>query len=395
MRHKTLKQLLFLILVGLAGLAAYLYFQPVPTVGPQVISVVPPATQAINLPWPATGQAAIGADGYGVLASHNNSGAVPIASLAKVITALAVLQKKPLALSTQGPELTIDSTDVGYYNNYFSQGGSVAKVSLGEKLSEYQALQAMLIPSGNNMADSLARWIFGSPEAYVAYANQMISTMGLSKTLVGDASGFGDSTTSTADELVKIGLKALQNPVIAQIVGQPTATLPVAGEIKNVNWLLGDSGVVGIKTGNTDKAGGCYLFAANRQVQGHQITVVGAVLGTPQLNDAIAAAKTLLQASDNDFSLVAPIHKGDVLATYHTAWGVTARATASKDLSLLVWKGKDIKIVNEPDSLSSPVKSGAAAGIVSLESSGQTTKTNLTLTQNLPAPSIFWRIFHN
>jgi len=84
----------------------------------------------------------------------------------------------------------------------------VAKVSLGEKLSEYQALQAMLIPSGNNMADSFGRgWIFGSPEAYVTYANQMISTMGLNKTLVGDAaSGFGDSTTSTADEIgLKIG----------------------------------------------------------------------------------------------------------------------------------------------------------------------------------------------
>jgi D-alanyl-D-alanine carboxypeptidase (penicillin-binding protein 5/6) len=45
-------------------------------------------------------------------------------------------------------------------------------VQLGEELSEYQALQALLLPSANNIAETLARWAFGSIDAYNAYANQ-------------------------------------------------------------------------------------------------------------------------------------------------------------------------------------------------------------------------------
>jgi D-alanyl-D-alanine carboxypeptidase (penicillin-binding protein 5/6) len=393
MLKMSFKRSLSWLLIIVLGIGIYLYLRPVPAAAPLSQIAVAPKTQPISLPWPSGGQAALGASGYGVLATNNVSSPAPIASIAKVITALAVLHKKPLTPGSQGPDLAIDSTDVGYYNDYYSQGGSVAKVALGEKLSEYQALQAMLIPSGNNIADSLARWAFGSPADYLIYANQMVKDMGLAKTTVGDASGFGDSTTSTADELVKIGLAALQNPIIAQVVDEPSAIVPAAGEIKNVNWLLGDSGIVGIKTGNTDKAGGCYLFAAKRQVRGQTLTVVGAILGAPQLNDAISAAKPLLQSADNGFTLVTPIHKDQALGGYRTPWGATAQAKAAKDLSLLVWKGEDLKILNQPNTLSAPVQSGSNVGTVAIKSSGQTAKTNLTLSQNLPAPSIFWRIF--
>jgi D-alanyl-D-alanine carboxypeptidase (penicillin-binding protein 5/6) len=100
----------------------------------------------------------------------------------------------------------------------------VVKVAAGEQISEYQALQAMLLPSANNMADSLARWAFGSPADYVTYANGIIKKMGLSHTVVGNTNGFDDTTTSTADDLVMIGLQAMRNPVIADIVSQSTAS---------------------------------------------------------------------------------------------------------------------------------------------------------------------------
>ncbi|MBX4197380.1 D-alanyl-D-alanine carboxypeptidase [Candidatus Saccharibacteria bacterium] len=389
-----MRRIVFLTLMLLLAVGAYLYMRPVPVAGPLSQIVVRPKTQATDLAWPSPGQAAIGASGYGLLAAHDTDSPVPIASVAKVITALAVLQKSPISPDAKTPLLTIYQTDVDSYHYYLSQNGSVAPVSLGENLSEYQALQALLIPSANNVADSLTRWLFGSDSNYVAYANQMLKGMGLTKTTVGDASGFADNTTSTADELVKLGLKAMQNPVIAKIVSQPVATIPVAGDIKNVNWLLGDSGIVGIKTGNTDKAGGCYLFAAKRQVQNQTVTVVGAILGVGELNDAISDAKPLLESANHGFGLVTPVHKGQVLGNYRTAWGSSAQAKASKDLSLLVWKGKDIKILNEPDTLTAPVKSGSIVGKVSAVSSGVSTKTNLVLDGGLSGPSLFWRIFH-
>ena len=393
MRHKARNRLLTLILVLIAALGAYLYMRPVPAVKPLSQIVTPPKTQAVAMAWPAGGQAAIGAVGYGVLAVHNTTTPVSIASIAKIITVMAILQQKPLAIGAQGPTIVLDDTDLGYYNYYYLNDGSAAKVAVGENLSEYQALQGMLLPSANNIADSLVRWAFGSPVAYAAYANQMIKAMGLTNTTVGSASGFADDTTSTADDLVKIGIKALANPVIAQVVNQQTANIPVAGDIKNVNWLLGTDGVVGIKTGNTDKAGGCYLFAANRQIQGKTITMVGAVLGAPDLNGAISAASPLLAASDSGFTSLKLINKGQALGSYKAPWGPKVQAAAANDLSMLVWKGQDIKILNSLSPVTASSKAGSVAGKVTVQSGQQVVSSSTLLTQNLPGPSWSWRLF--
>jgi D-alanyl-D-alanine carboxypeptidase (penicillin-binding protein 5/6) len=376
---KPRSRLFICLIVGLLIIGAYL--------------LTPPKTRAISLPWPATAQAALGAQDYGVLESHNAPSPVPIASVAKVITALAILQKKPLTLGAQGPNLTLDATDVAFYNNYLSQDGSTAKVAEGEVISEYQALQALLIPSANNMADSLVRWAFGSPSAYVTYADQMLKNGGLTKTLVGDSSGFGDTTYSTADEIVKIGLAAMNNPVVSQIVSQPTATIPVAGEVKNVNWLLGSDGVVGIKTGNTEKAGGCYLVAANHQIAGQEVKLVAAVLDASDLNTAIKSADDLIKNADAGFEKITLLRKNQVVGAYKTAWGDNSKVELAQDLSILVWKGKDIKILNNLDALSPPAKANQVVSTISAESGNQSAKASLVLSKDLSNPPITWRLF--
>jgi D-alanyl-D-alanine carboxypeptidase (penicillin-binding protein 5/6) len=281
-----------------------------------------------------------------------------------------------------------------YFNYYYLNDGSAAKVAVGEQISEYQALEGMLLPSANNLADSLGRWAFGSGTAYTAYANKMLKSMGLAQTTAGGPSGFADDTTSTAGDLVKIGLQAMANPIIAQIVEQPSATIPTAGEVKNLNWLLGSDGINGVKTGNTDKAGGCYLFAANRQVQGRSVLVIGAILGASDLNNAITAAKPLLAAADSGFVLTTPVHKGQVVGTYKTPWEGSAQALATKDLSVLAWKDKDIQISDKPQPVSTPAEAGAPVGSISLQNVGLATSSSLVLSQELSGPSWRWRIFH-
>ncbi|MBX4201978.1 hypothetical protein KW803_03780 [Candidatus Saccharibacteria bacterium] len=199
--------MLVLVVIMVGGV--YLYARPISDIQPTSQIPIQPKTQSIALPWPSTGQAALGAKNYGVLASNNVDDAVPIASIAKVIAAMAVLQQKPLAAGAQGPMITLDSKDLDFYNYYYLNDGSAAKVALGEQISEYQALQAMLIPSANNLADSLTRWAFGSDTAYAAYANQMLKSMGLTNTAVAGASGFADDATSTASDLVTIGIAAI------------------------------------------------------------------------------------------------------------------------------------------------------------------------------------------
>jgi D-alanyl-D-alanine carboxypeptidase (penicillin-binding protein 5/6) len=77
-------------------------------------------------------------------------------------------------------------------------------------------------------------------------------------------------------------------PVFASIVATPSATLPVAGTVHNTNILLGQNGFVGVKTGSTAAAGGCFAFRAIRWIDGKRTTITGVVLGQPG-HDRIAA----------------------------------------------------------------------------------------------------------
>jgi serine-type D-Ala-D-Ala carboxypeptidase (penicillin-binding protein 5/6) len=391
MLSSGLKRFIWPLTAVILAFLAYLYLRPVPAVSPVSQIEAVPKTQPTNLPWPAAGQAAIGAVGYGVLAQHNTGTPVLIGSTAKVITALAVLKQKPISANGPGPTIALGQDDVSLFEYYYTHNGSVTNVANSEQISELQALQSMLIPSSNNMADSLAKWAFGSVDSYVNYANKMVKDMGLTNTHIADTNGFSDTTTSTASDLVKVGAAAMGNSVISQIVNQSSAQVPVMGTIKNTNYALGKDNIVGIKTGNTDKAGGCYIFASKRVIDGHQITVVGAVLGQPNLVTAINSASPILDSSDNGFEQVTVVNKNHTLGYYKVPWGAQAQFKSPKNLSLFVWKGADIRIENEPDTIG-PSKSGTPIGRVTVASQQQSVSAPLILGQDLPGPSWHWRI---
>lgn len=248
------------------------------------------------LPWPSYGQAAYGASNAGVLAkSTNKPTPVPIASLAKVITALAILEKKPLRVGEQGPTITLTDQDIAFYEEHVAKDGSVVPIEVGEQITQYQAMQAMLLPSANNISDSLAVWAFGSKENYVQYANHMLAELGLSNTKVADPSGYSPKTVSTAPELVKLGILYMNNPVLREIAQQPEATIPFAGQIINYNAGINKDGIIGIKVGYTDEAGRTFLVADVRD--GKKISVA-AVLGADNFPTAMHDAANILQSGN-------------------------------------------------------------------------------------------------
>jgi len=185
-----------------------------------------------------------------------------------------------------------------------SEGGSVLPMRIGMKLSQYQAMQRMLIASDNNMADILVERIFGSMEAYISYAQYMLKRMSLSRTVVADASGFSPATVSTPSELIVIGIAAIKNPVIAGIVSQRQARVQVAGIIKNTNQLLGTEGIIGIKTGTTGKAGSCLLFAARcTDKDGQKKTIIGVIMGDKNHSKLYSDSRDLLASAKQGFGL--------------------------------------------------------------------------------------------
>lgn len=380
------------LLLTATGMGTWNAHRVVPAATPTIGTLSKPAAVPA-LDWPAQGVAAIGAQGFGVLATHGDQTARPIASISKVITSLAVLEKSPLQLGEQGPLYTVTQADVARYNDYVARDGSVALVAVGEQISEYKALQAMLLPSANNVADSLAVWVFGSLENYHAYANQMVQRLGMTHTTVGgDASGMLPITTSTPADLVKLGETALGNQVIAQIVAQPTAELPVAGTVYNTNLLLGQEGVIGIKTGTSDEAGGCLLSAATHEVtKGKTVTVISAVLGAPDRPAVRAAAAALLDSAKTNFTYETPISSGQLIATYSLPWGATATAVADSSVAFIRWNGDPIQSAPKLDTIARGMPKGAKLGTLTV-SSGTARYTATVITrQAVAGPSLWWR----
>ncbi len=388
----NLRKILYIILVLALLFFGFNLVRPLPEVNAVTTLSNAKTSPAIELPWPAYGQGALAAQGYGILQTHGSQKPVPMASIAKMVTALAVLKQKPVAVGDQGPIITITSTDIAIYNSYYTQGGSVVKVEVGEQISQYQALQAMLIPSANNMADTLARWAFGSQEAYFTYANKMLKNMGINQTKVADASGFSPDSVSSAQDLANLGLAVLDNSLLTNVVSQESADIPVAGTINNVNWLLGDSGVIGIKTGSTDQAGGCFLFAAKRVVEGQNITLVGALMQAPDLNTVIKDARTLTVASDSNFEFVKVASKGQTIGTYKTPWGVNADVVAGQDLTVLAWRGSQLQVSAKLNKIKPLAKASASVGSISATSGQKTVSVPATLKSNLSDPPWHWRI---
>jgi D-alanyl-D-alanine carboxypeptidase (penicillin-binding protein 5/6) len=247
--------------------------------------------------WPADGQAAFVLGGGSQIHAGPNQHPAPIASVAKVMTAYLVLRDHPLEPGEDGPTITLTSDDVTETFIRRVRGESVVPVADGEQLTERQALEALLLPSANNIAAVLARWDAGSEERFVARMNDAARSLGMSHTRYTDPSGYDDATVSTAADQVRIVVRAMHLPAFARIVAMPSATLPVAGTVHSTNALLGRDGFVGVKTGSDSAAGGCFAFRAIRPMHGRQTAITGVVLGQPgddQIAAGLAAAAAMV-----------------------------------------------------------------------------------------------------
>jgi D-alanyl-D-alanine carboxypeptidase (penicillin-binding protein 5/6) len=242
-----------LCLTAVGGLAAWQYTQLVPALVAQslVPSTAALAGPAPVLPWPTTGSAAVTVPGLGVLGTSGAMTPQATASTAKIMTALLILEDHPLAPGEAGPLIAVTAQDVADYEAAARDEQSVVLVTVGEQLSEYQLLQGLLLPSGNNLARLLARWDAGTEAAFVDKLDAQAMASGLSQTHFADASGYAPETVSTPVDLIRVTQLALAHPVFATVVAQPQATLPVAGTVFNVNATLGQEGIVGVKTGST------------------------------------------------------------------------------------------------------------------------------------------------
>lgn len=368
--------LLVLSGVGVIALEPLRHALPLPTAAQTLPTSYRIPGAAPVLPWPAVGQAVVDIDGLGTMGGSGGETAVPIASVTKVMTAYVVLKSHPLAAGESGPTLRVSAEQAAAYPVESARGESLIRVTAGAGFTERQALQALMLASANNMARILAAWDAGSVTAFVTKMNSTAATLGMRNTRYTDPSGLDAGTVSTAADQVILTRAAMALPAFAEIVAMPRATVPVAGTITNYNALLGQDGVVGVKTGSTDSAGGCLVFAARITVGTTELTVVGAVFGQPgaatpqQLTAVFAATRLLIRAAKAALVVETVIRAGQSVAAVRGPLDTGTTLSAVADVSVIGWPGMDVRLAAELPPMPARLTAGAEHGRLTATAGG-------------------------
>jgi len=328
------------------------------------------------------------------LATAGAGEALPMASAAKLITALVVLEAKPVEVGTPGPEIPITAVDYKDYIDYSNADARTVAVFPGEMWTEREALQALLLGSSNNHADLLARWAFGSIDAYLAAASAWLSTNGMDNTSVADATGLQDASAGTAADLARLAARAGTDPVITELLANPASALNDRRGVENTTEYLPEEGIRGISRSYTDAAGVCFLFTATLGTAESPFTIAGAFLREPDY-DTLSADVTALMASARAGITDKPIlEEGDEYVRFAAPWGDTASGKVRVSKTRIAWHavaaGEPTVTVDE----FATGRAGATIGRVSVDVPGGPVSTPLVLDEPISDPGPGWRLLN-
>jgi serine-type D-Ala-D-Ala carboxypeptidase (penicillin-binding protein 5/6) len=294
-----------------------------------------------KMPWPRTGQAGLSLVGVGAIGFSGKQTPAPTASMAKAMTAYIVLKDHPLKGAGSGAVIHVTGAEAAAVGPDIREDQQVLTVRSGERLTEKQAMDALMLKSANNVARILARWDAGSIPAFLTKMNATAKQLGMTSTHYTDPSGWDAKTRSTTTDQINLAGVAMQRSDFARVVNTKSAIVPIEGRIANVNPLLGHDGIVGIKTGSMSAAGGCLMFAAKHTVAHQTVTIVGTVMGQRNrsigdLHQAFASSKSLVEAMQRAVGSHQVIKAGQVVATVP---GSNRQLVATKSVNIVGWSG--------------------------------------------------------
>ncbi|MGA5322609.1 D-alanyl-D-alanine carboxypeptidase [Streptomyces seoulensis] len=347
-----------------------------------------------DIPWPADGQAAMDVQGIGSFGSSGSGKPVPIASVAKVMTAYLILRDHPLKSGAPGPKIPIDKTAQSQ-----SKAGqeSTVDVTEGDKITQREALEGVLIASANNVARLLARWDAGSEKAFVAKMNAAAKGLGMTGTTYTDPSGLTNSTVSTAVDQVKLAKAAMTQPAFREVAAMMSYTDYKGTYHSNWNQLVGHNNVVGIKTGTTTSALGNLVFAAKQNVGGETRTIIGAVLRQPPskrdnsiLSAAMDSSDALIRAGQGALRSETVLKKGTVVGYVDDGLGGETPVEVTEDVKAAGWAGLKVKLSFTSGTIPHTAKAGTEVGSLTVGdgSSAGAVKVPVALRADLAEPGL-------
>jgi D-alanyl-D-alanine carboxypeptidase (penicillin-binding protein 5/6) len=283
----------------------------------------------------------------------------PIASTTKLMTAYVTLEYDPL-------------TRVLIEQPYDAEPGeSLAHLPVGGRYTVADLLRGLLLPSGNDVAHSLAIDVGGTAPHFVALMNRAARRLGLSETHYTTAIGLDTpGNHSSARDLAALAEDLLRDPFFAAVVREQSAYLPGA-EVQNTNDLLGAYPfVVGVKTGHTLDAGYCLVGAASW----HGVHLISVVLGDPSNAARDDDTLALLRYGLALYHHVRFAVKGRVYETVPVSGSAQpVGLVAARDGGLVLARHEpvEVSLVGVPSDLQGPLATGTPEGAIDVTENGR------------------------
>lgn len=317
-----------------------------------------------------------------------------MASLTKVITALVGLEAAPIEAGTTGPSYTITETDAEILADIIAEGGSFAPAPLGLEVTARQMLELILVPSANNYAISYARWVFGSDEAFLAAAHEWLTRHGLESVRIYDASGMNDNNQATTADMVRLSRLALAHPIVAEIVGSSVIEIPGLGEITTTNRLLGDPGVLGIKTGTTFPAGYSLAAAQLDTASGRELIAIAVVMDRENADQRAHDARATLAALAAAWQQHELSAAGEVIGTVTDWRGETVQLVSAASAATILVPGETgSRHIALPEGITASPAGSTVASLELLTPLGEE-RVPVVTAGDIIAPGFWWKFTH-
>lgn len=330
----------------------------------------------------------VNADTNTVIYEKNQDQKVYPASITKLMTAILVYEKFKDKLDTK---VTVQKKDYATLDPYASRIG----LKENEQLTIEQLLNCLLIASGDDAANVLARVTSGSVEDFVAQMNKKAKAIGLKYTHYANPHGLTDQDHyTTASDVYKLAKYAMRYELLKKIVATPSYTLPATNvyskerQLNNTNFLIRTSQktyyykyVKGIKTGFTTPAGKCLVSYAEKDGKTYYCVVMGGQVKNG-VNMAFLETKELYQWVFKTFDIKPVVKTTDTAAQVNVELGANKTKLLLRPQSQLnallpsTYKSSNIKItLHIPSKVTAPIKKGQVIGTESVTFLSDTGKT--------------------
>jgi serine-type D-Ala-D-Ala carboxypeptidase (penicillin-binding protein 5/6) len=253
----------------------------------------------------AKGAVLVDAGTGAVLYSRNADQKLEMASTTKIMTAILILESLPLDKKVKVPKAAVGAA------------GSSLGFRAGETFTVEQLLYALMVPSANDAALTLAIAEAGSVKAFVAKMNARAEKMGLTHTHFVNPNGLhAEDHYSSAKDMATLASYAMRDPMFRRVVSTREYQLPHVGGggprlLETSNELLKtENWVNGIKTGSTPYAGYCLVASATK----NGLTLISVVLGAKDADTRAAECKALLSYGFERCRLTKLVDEGQPIA---------------------------------------------------------------------------------